>query len=429
MQEYEILLNKYSRLGKKVNDLTRIGTLLEALGSPQNELKFIHIAGTNGKGSCAQMLSDALACAGYKTGLFTSPYILKYNDRIRINNEEISDDKLNILAKWIEQNAPTSLPFSQFEITQAMAFEHFRREGCDIVVLEAGLGGRLDSTNVIDAPLVSIITSISLDHTAILGDTIEQIAEQKAGIIKQGSPVVLAMGIDKDCTEIFSRHANKCDSKLATPDENALKVKSCTAFGSKFEYKGENYSVKMGGFHQIKNALTVIEAAKILSHEGFLLTRKDIDRGLSAQVLGRIQLMNDKPLIILDGGHNPEGIEALTKTLEKIPCKKRAVIGMLADKDVDKASAYISRAADSFICVGSFYPRAMDADELAKKLTLHGANAIASELDACKAVRQEILALSDDEALVICGSLFLASIFADGKTINKALKERDEQNE
>ncbi len=426
MQEYMKLVDSYGKLGGKITDLERIRALMGALGDPHKKLKFVHIAGTNGKGSCAEMTAEALRAAGYTTGLFTSPYILRYNDRIRVNGEDISDAELNALSEIVD-GAVKKLPhyeFSQFEITQAMAFLHFIKRGCDIVVLETGVGGLLDSTNVIPPPLVSVICSISLDHTAILGGTIEKIAAQKAGIIKKGSPCVTAPENPRQAMGVIGRRARLCNSQLVIPDMAELKVERCTPFGCKFSYRGEQYETHMGGYHQIKNALTVIEVINALRGEGYDIPEAALKSGLLAQVPARVQILSREPLIILDGGHNPEGVKALADALAALNCPKRAVIGMLSDKDSETAAEQIAQAAESFICVDGYCPRAREKGELAEILARHGAKAAPSPYSPEETVRREIAALKDGEALVICGSLFLAALFADGKIVSSALENR-----
>ena len=429
MERYEELVNSFSRLGKRVSDLSRIRTLLEAVGNPQNELRFVHLAGTNGKGSCAQMLADALAHEGFKTGLFTSPYIFEFNDRIRINGKNIRNEQLNELADEIQLRLCgrnlTHSGFSQFEITQAMAMLYFKRQKCDIVVLEAGLGGLLDSTNAIASPLVSVITSISFDHTAILGETIEEIACQKAGIIKCGAQAVMSAENPKAAVDIVRKRAAECGCELTVCNMNDVKAEQSSVFGNEFEYKGQHFHTAMGGIHQIINALTVIECAKALRKVGFDISHESLSFGLEAQVAGRLQVLSKEPLIIVDGGHNPQGIEALAKTLDGIKGKKTAIIGMLSDKDSFSAARLIAHSAERFVTVDDFYERASKREELRDILISHGAAAEASGLSAEQTVREEILKLCGDEGLVICGSLFLAAKFADGRIVKEALCERE----
>ena len=224
MKRYERFIGKYTKLGKKVSDLTRIAALMNAVGDPQERLRFVHIAGTNGKGSIAEMTARALTAAGYRTGLFTSPYIIRYNDRIRVDGREITDGELDALADITEPAAEglSELGFSQFEITQAMAMLHYERCGCDIVVLETGLGGALDSTNIIPPPLVSVIGSVSFDHTAILGDTLGEIAAQKAGILKPGVPVV-CVGDEPEVRETVRRTAEEKNCPFYAVDRDSYR--------------------------------------------------------------------------------------------------------------------------------------------------------------------------------------------------------------
>ena len=413
MKRYEEFTSKYTKLGKRVADLSRISALMHAVGDPQKRLRFVHVAGTNGKGSICEMTARALTAAGYRTGLFTSPYILRYNDRIRINGAEITDEELNALADIVEPEAErlSELGFSQFEITQAMAMLRFERQGCDVVVLEVGLGGALDSTNVIPPPLVSVIGSLSLDHTAILGETVGEIAAQKAGIIKKGSPAVLSYGNPAEAVAVVRARAVECGSELVIPEE-ASPV-SVTAFGSEFAYKGERYSVSMGGAHQLTNACTVIETVGLLRRH-FDIPEAALREGLRAVIPARLQILSREPLVIVDGGHNPQGVGALSEALATLPCKKRAVIGMLGDKDSAAAAALIAKSCERFVCVDGFAPNARPAEELAALLRESGAEALPSELSPEETVVRELKALPAGEALVICGSLYLASLFAGG---------------
>ena len=269
-----------------------------------------------------------------------------------------------------------------------------------------------------------MICSISLDHTAILGGTIEKIAAQKAGIIKKGSPCVTAPENPRQAMGAIGRRARLCNSQLVIPDMAELKVESCTPFGCKFSYRGGQYETHMGGYHQIKNALTVIEVINALRGEGYDIPEAALKSGLLAQVPARVQILSREPLVILDGGHNPEGVKALANALAALNCPKRAVIGMLGDKDSETAAEQIAQAAESFICVDGYCPRAREKGELAEILARHGAKAAPSPYSPEETVRREIAALKDGEALVICGSLFLAALFADGKIVSSALENR-----
>ena len=224
-------VNSYSKSGEPVKDLSRAENLMKLVGNPEKRLKFIHIAGTNGKGSVVEYISNALIYSGYKTGQFTSPFVLHYTDRIRINSEEIGEEIFCEICEFIKGKID-SQPYSQFEITMAIALLWFARENCDIVVFEAGIGGLLDCTNVIPPPLVSVITSISLDHTDILGDTVEKIAVQKAGIIKENSAVVVAP--ECNCRNIFRKKASQVNAEF-------IKVKKFQAKDDIFGYDGNFY--------------------------------------------------------------------------------------------------------------------------------------------------------------------------------------------
>ena len=427
MKHYEEFTSKYTKLGKRVSDLSRIAALMHAVGDPQERLRFVHVAGTNGKGSICEMTARALTAAGYRTGLFTSPYILRYNDRMRINGREITDEELNELADMVEPEAEklSELGFSQFEITQAMAMLWFERQECDIVVLEVGLGGALDSTNVIPAPLAAVIGSLSLDHTAILGETVAEIAEQKAGIIKCGSPAVLSYGNPAEAAGVVRRRAEECGSELVIPE--AAEPLSVTAFGSEFVYKGKKYAVSMGGAHQLINACTVIETLGILRGRGFEIPETAACEGLKAVIPARLQILSREPFVIVDGGHNPQGVEALAAALGTLPCRKRAVIGMLGDKDSAAAARLIAGSASKFVCVDGFAPNARPAGELAALLRESGADAAASELSPEKTAKLEYETLAEDEALVICGSLYLASLFAGGMQTIESVRVGDDE--
>ncbi len=407
--DYRQLISRYSKLGQRVSDLSRIESLMRAVGDPQEKLRFIHIAGTNGKGSVTEMLSKTLTAAGYRTGSFTSPFILRYNDRIRIDGREITDAELDELADIVD-SAVRGLPegFSQFEITQAMAMLHYERQGCDIVVLETGLGGLLDSTNLIPPPEAAVITSIALDHTAILGGTLSDIARHKAGIIKPGSAAVCSACVGEEARAVIAKQAHGCGRELIIPDMDAMTVHRCDIFGSEFDYRGlRGLRLRMGGEHQLYNAAAAIETVGALRARGYDIPEAALREGLTAQIPARVQILRETPPVILDGSHNPEGLSALSKIAEQLPRPRRAVIGMLSDKDSEKAARLIAGSCGEFICVEGFMPSARPAGELAELLTRCGANARASDRTPAETVRE--LTSLPDGSLVICGSLYLAS--------------------
>ena len=409
---YMEFINSFSKKGGKVSDLSRIKGLLNAVGDPQNSLRFIHIAGTNGKGSMAQMFSEIFIDAGYKTGLFTSPYIIEYNERIQINGQNIPDSELEKICSELEpivMGMDDRDSFSQFEITQTIAFLYFARQECDIVVLETGVGGLLDSTNVIDKPIVSVIGSVSYDHTAILGDTLEQIASQKAGIIKRGCPCVLSAGNDMSVVRTVREKAMQMTAQLVIPNLYLCKADKWDVFGCEFWYKGEEYSLAMGGLHQISNAITVIEAMNLVK-EVMPVSRENVKNGLKkAKVCARVEVLSKEPLTILDGGHNQDGMKALAKALETVSVSpKIAVIGMLKEKNVSDAVSEIVGLVNEFICVDGYYPLETEKQELCKIIQAAGGKASVSQAsleDTIKAVQER----NADGLTLICGSLFLAA--------------------
>lgn len=410
MNYYEAMnyINSFSKLGRAVNDLSRFKRIMSALGDPQDSLKFVHVAGTNGKGSTVRMISGALSEAGYNVGEYTSPYIKVYNDRIRFNGENISDDELAAVVTEIKPILDgLSDDCSQFEISTAIAFVYYSAKKCDIVVLEAGLGGLLDCTNIIKNPIVSVITSISLDHTKILGDTIEQIARQKAGIIKNGCPVVLACNQKREAEIVVHGTAAEKLSDFVTPDIDKLKIISCDENGNKFRYKGIPYETGMLGKHQIDNALTVIEAADILRRNGFnRLSYGKVFKGIkTASVPSRCQVVRtESPLVIIDGAHNPDGMRSLAdfvRTLEHEP--KIMVCGMMEDKDWETALGFMTRYIDYGICVDGFAPKTVFAPKLAE---MFRSGSVMSLKDALP----RAMALAGENGMVIIGgSLYLAS--------------------
>lgn len=403
-------INSFSKLGKAVTDLSRFERIMAALGDPQDSLKFVHVAGTNGKGSTVRMIAGALMDAGYKTGEFTSPYIKVYNDRIRINGVNISDDELAAVVTEIQPIIDgLDIDCSQFEISTAIAFVYYAAKKCDIVVLEAGLGGLLDCTNIIKDPLVSVITSISLDHTKILGDTIEKIARQKAGIIKNGCPVVLACSQKREAEIVVHGTAAEKLSDFVTPDLDKLKIEVCNETGNKFRYCGRLYETLMIGKHQIDNALTAIETCEVLRRNGFkALKYKNIYNGVKKAVVpSRCQILRaDAPLVIIDGAHNPDGMRSLAdfvRTIDREP--KIMVCGMMEDKDWQTALGFITRYIDYGICVDGFAPRTVFAPKLEE---MFRSAAVMSLKDAVP----RAMALAGDKGMVvIAGSLYLASAF------------------
>ena len=305
--------------------LERISELCERLGNPQKKLKFIHVAGTNGKGSTSAMLDSVLRKAGYKTGLYTSPYIRVFNERMRIDGENISNGELAELTEYIKPIADqmTDSP-TEFELITALAFEYFARNNCDVVVLEAGMGGRLDSTNIIDTSVLSIITGIALDHTAFLGDTVEKIAAEKAGIIKESTPILYG-GVDESAKAVIMAKATEMNAQFECVDYGKLKVKDLALSGSIFDFdKFRDLKINLLGSYQPRNAAIVVSALEILRKNGFEISDEAMREGLlRAKWQGRFEILSHNPLIIFDGAHNLCGIETLVASIKRyFPNKK-----------------------------------------------------------------------------------------------------------
>lgn len=409
----------FSRTGKPVTDLSRIRGLMEKLGNPQDSLQFIHIAGTNGKGSVAEYLTGIFMEAGYCTGTFTSPFILRYTDRIRVNREEIPDRDLCTFAEKVKACVKPDDGYSQFEITFAIAMLYYVSRKVDIVILETGMGGMLDCTNIIRNPLACVITSISLDHMAVLGSTLAEITAQKAGIIKSGAQVILSpknapetVAAIRDKTEAVS--ANGWYPELTEPQ---FRLTECSLTGTRFDYYGQHFETKMGGLHQIANAVTAIETAYALSDRGWKLPGRCVERGIaSAQVPGRLQLVSKYPPILVDGGHNADGIKALAdalRTYKSMPVI--GIVGLTHGDAVDAAGEYLSQVFDKVLCVDGFAPNAVPAETLDAifEQTMDADNAQSVALgDALKIARS--WAHSHHGMIVVCGSLYLAGWFLNG---------------
>lgn len=410
IQKIHSLLTFGSRPG-----LDRMRTLLSKMGNPQDRLKFIHVAGTNGKGSVCAMLSSVLAESGYKTGLFISPYITDFRERIQINNEMISKE---ILAKAVEQTFPIveklqneGIIITEFEYVNALEFYIHAEENCDVVVLETGMGGLLDCTNVIKPPLCSVITTIGLDHTAILGDTIEKITVQKCGIIKQGSFTVTSKQVEK-AMNVIENTAENLNVPIKKSDSVKIHLLNETLEGSNFEYNGRKISLNLAGTHQLENAKTALAAIEILRKNKFLKISDDsIAEGFSKAVNpARLELLCKNPVVLLDGAHNPNGVEALKNALSDFLFNKKiiGIMGMLADKDIDSSIKLLDGAFESVYTVPVNNPRAISSQELAEKC-----NAYFNDVTAFDSAEKAFdiafeRAKKDEKAVVICGSLYLA---------------------
>ena len=352
--------------------LSRTRELLNALGNPEKELKFVHVAGTNGKGSTCACIASVLQCAGYRTGLYTSPYITRFNERMQVNGEQISDEELAPSTAEIRPHADAmeDLP-TEFELITALGMKYFVSKKCDIVVLEVGMGGELDSTNVIDTPEVAVITAIGLDHSKQLGATLPVIASSKACIIKPGGDVVIYGG-DEAVEAVIESACKKQGAKLHRPDFDKLNITGVDLDACRFDYgpyKGIN--LPLIGTYQPYNAAVAITALEVLRGRGYKISDADIVEGLDAVVWqGRFEGLGRNPVFILDGSHNPHGMQATAKSLGE-HFKGRKIVfltGVMADKDVAGMMSYIAPMAKCFVAVKPHNPRAMNPEELARIL-------------------------------------------------------------
>jgi dihydrofolate synthase/folylpolyglutamate synthase len=410
-------LPMFSRIGKAAlkPDLTNTIKLCSALGDPQHKFKSIHIAGTNGKGSTSHSLAAVFQQAGYKTGLYTSPHLVDFRERIRINGQPVSQQWV---VDFVERIKPTieEVDPSFFEITVAMAFQAFADEGVDMAIIETGLGGRLDSTNII-TPELSIITNISFDHKDLLGDTLPKIASEKAGIIKHKVPVVIGEQHD-ETDKVFVEHAIKQQSQLyyAETHWDMVRIKQDARYQY---YKAINKAndemldvqTDLTGNYQQHNIKTVLTAVELLSYQGYSLTVAGAIEALknvkvATGLMGRWDWLQEHPAIICDVAHNPAGLTYVLQQWAQVPAAKRhVVIGFVRDKDVAEALAMFPKDNTYYFCAAAI-PRALPVEELhalATSMGIHGA-AYPSVADAVNAARA---AMAPEDALLISGSFFI----------------------
>lgn len=389
--------------------LGRTQELLEKMGNPEKKLKFVHIAGTNGKGSTAAMTASILSKAGYRTGLYTSPYIYRFHERIQVDGVEISDEDLTEITEYVKPLADSMAQSpTEFELVCCIAFEYFYRKKCDIVVLEVGMGGAWDATNVIEVPEVAVITNIGLDHTEYLGDTVEKIAETKSGIFKpHGHGVVYRSTPSVEA--VYERVCAERDVSLRKADFDSLVLKAHTLEGQVFDCGSrKNLVLPLLGDHQLHNASVVLSIADTLIGEGWKISEQNIYDGIrDVRWPGRFDIVCRKPLFIIDGGHNPQCIEALVKNIRDYLAGKKvvALTGVLADKDYADMYKPVMPLVDRFVCITPPNPRKLEAEQLARYLRQAGAQAQASEsiLDGVK----QAMELAGKDGVVLCfGSLY-----------------------
>ncbi len=403
--------------------LGRTRELLKRLGNPQKRLKFVHVAGSNGKGSTCAMLSLILQKAGYRTGLYISPYIQEFCERIQIDGENISGEELARITERVRDAAEAMDDHpSQFELVTAIAMVYYFEHNCDIVVLEVGMGGELDSTNVIDAPEVAVITNICLDHTEYLGDTLEKIALTKAGIIKPGCRAV-CYDAGSEVTEVIKSVCQKRGVPLCCVDFDRLVPLSSSLDGQRFSWDGAEYPLALLGPHQLYNAAVVLDTVSLLRECGWEIPEKAVLEGLrDVRWPARFERILNKPLVILDGGHNPQGADALAACIRDLLRGRKVVflLGILADKDYRRITSTILPYAQEFICLTPENARALPGEELAVYLRQKGAKASAyNNLE--EGIHASVKAAGMDGAVIAFGSLYLVG------AIRTAFSEMDHE--
>ena len=390
--------------------LERIQALLDAMGNPERKCKFVHVTGTNGKGSTCAMIASILRKAGYKTGLYTSPYLIRFNERIQINGEQISDADICELTEYVKPFAESIFERpTEFEMVTAIGFEYFARHKCDIVVCEVGMGGEFDATNVIPAPEAAVICNIGLDHTEVLGDTLEKIAGAKAGIIKPGCDAVLYR--ERPSVEaVFEERCKALNVPLHKADFDSLHLLSHSLEGQVFDWERFHaLRLPLLGEHQLHNAAVALTTARVLQKRGWKITDEQIREGIeSVRWPGRFELMRKDPMFIIDGGHNPQCIEALVKNIrDYLPGRELTVLtGVLGDKDFHCMYRDVAQYAKEFITITPANPRALTAEKLADYLRQFGKPVTACDVVA-GGVRLAIEHAGKDGVVLCYGSLYM----------------------
>ena len=391
--------------------LERTQALLHTLGDPQKKLKFIHVAGSNGKGSTCAMLAAIMQAAGYRTGLYTSPYIQDFCERMQVDGRNVPGETLAEITERVKAIADAMEDHpSQFELVTAIALQYFLEAKCDIVVLEVGMGGALDSTNAIDAPEVAVITNIGLEHTEYLGDTLEAIAETKAGIIKPGCRAVCYDGAP-EVTEVVKRVCRAKRVPLQCVNFKRLTPIAETLDGQTFRWDSKVKRVALLGPHQLHNTATVLNTVDALRSRGWKIPEEAVDEGLAnVKWPARLEVLSRDPVFLLDGGHNPQCAEALAAAIDKLLPGKKVVflLGVLADKDYPQIMDIVMPYAKKFVCLTPFSHRALTADQLRDFLKERGAEAVSYDSNVERGIRAAQKAAGKTGAVVAFGSLYLA---------------------
>lgn len=411
-------IHEFNRFGM-VLGLDRMEELLRRLGNPQDDLKVIHVAGTNGKGSVSKYLEEGLSACGYKMGLYTSPYIETFNERIRYDGADISDEDLEYYGQKVVSAAEAMVADgldspTEFEVVTAIAFLYFAGRQADITILEVGLGGIGDSTNVVKSPLASVITSISYDHMAQLGSSLAEIAVNKAGIIKTGCPVIANVP-QRDAAKIIARKAYAMGSRLYDISGIRAAVSDETPFSQKvsmelYEKSYSDVEISMVGRHQAENLKTALATLEILRKSGAVkLDREALYEGLKrARQPGRFEVISEDPLVIIDGAHNEAGAQALQETMAQHFAGKKILLvaGILADKEIDSIVKFLTKITDHIIVTEPDNPRKLAAEKLAEHVADFGVAAEAVT-DVEAAVHRAKELADGYDVILFAGSLYL----------------------
>lgn len=410
MENYKVndFLKKCKDRGYVLN-LENVQNTLNLLENPEEKLNIIHIAGTNGKGSCSTFISSVLIEEGYKVGVYTSPSILSFYERIKINNLEISEKDFSDIVLEIEKiTEKNNIPITEFEVFTLVSILYFAKENTDYVILEVGMGGRLDATNGINKTLLSIITNIGKDHTEYLGNKIEEIAAEKAGIIKKDTPLVV-YDQDEKVISVLKEKALELNSEFILCDFNSLEIIEQNIDKTIFNFdKYKDIEIKLIGNHQCKNASLAIKAMEELKKLGIEISDKSIYTGLkNAYIVGRFQVLNNNPLVIIDGAHNIQGVKALNMSLKNLyPNEKFVFItGFLKDKDYMSAIESLAPMAQAFVAVEPNNERALDSLEL--KSFIGFLNDESYNAQKMNIALDFVLENYKEEKIIILGSFYL----------------------
>lgn len=395
--------------------LERIRLLSERLGSPHKKLKFIHVAGTNGKGSTCTALASVLNNAGYKTGLYTSPYVIDFRERIQLGMRMISSEDLisctEKVKNAIEELSAEGVKITEFEAVTAAAFLFYAEQNCDAVVLETGLGGRFDATNIIEEPVCSIITSVSFDHIGVLGDSLGKIAFEKCGIIKKNRPVITGAEQPDEVLAVIKNTAEEMKAPLIIRNsERLFETVSENITGTAVNSSEGFFEIPFPGRHQLDNMSLVTGSVEVLRNNGFHIDSKALRSGIeSARIPARIEVLSKTPLVILDGSHNDGSTAALGYLVKKHLEGKKilAVMGMMADKDIKKSLGNLVPFFSKVITVEPSNPRSMKSEELAGIVSEFGVESEACK-EPLKGIERAFSLLDGFDALIVCGSLYLA---------------------